>query len=222
MSQDLDDVAAFFTAITAGDVAQVRRMLDFEPRLLAERGPDGASVALTALYAGQARLADELAGRSGDLSVFEAAAFDDTARLQELITTDPAVVGSWSADGWQPLHLAAYYGRAEAARALLDADAPASQPSRNQMAVHPLHAAAAARHPELVWILIASDAPVDARQRGGWTPLHSAAANGDVDSIQALLSAGADPRAVNDSGQSPLELAADDEIRTLLLGTEPA
>jgi ankyrin repeat protein len=88
--------------------------------------------------------------------------------------------------------------------------------------VQPLHAAAAAQHAELVWILIASDADVDARQRGGWTPLHSAVANADIDSIQALLSAGADPRAVNEAGQTPLELAPDDTVRSLLLGTEPA
>jgi ankyrin repeat protein len=222
MNEGIDDVAAFFSAIAAGDVDEVRRMLDWEPRLMQEAGPDGASVALTALYAGQPRLADELAARSGDLSVFEAAAFDDTTRLEELITADRTVVNSWSADGWQPLHLAAYFGRAEAARALLDADAQVSQPSRNTTRVQPLHAAAAARHAELVWILIASDADVDARQRGGWTPLHSAVSNADIDSIQALLSAGADPRAVNEAGQTPLELAPDDTVRSLLRGTEPA
>jgi ankyrin repeat protein len=222
MNQGIDDVGAFFSAIAAGDVDEVRRMLDWEPRLMAESGPDGASVALTALYAGQPRLADELAARAGDLSVFEAAAFDDTTRLEELISADRAVVNSWSADGWQPLHLAAYFGRAEAARLLLDADAQVDQASRNTIQVQPLHAAAASRHAELVWILIASDADVDARQRGGWTPLHSAAANADIDSIQALLSAGADPRAVNESGQTPLQLAPDDSVRSLLLGTEPA
>ena len=222
MNQGIDDVGAFFSAIAAGDVDEVRRMLDWEPRLMAESGPEGASVPLTALYAGQSRLADELAARAGELSVFEAAAFDDTTRLEELITADRAVVNSWSADGWQPLHLAAYFGRAEAARLLLDADAQVSQPSRNTAQVQPLHAAAASRHAELVWILIASDADVEARQRGGWTPLHSAAANADIDSIQALLSAGADPRAVNESGQTPLQLAPDDSVRSLLLGTEPA
>lgn len=217
----MSEVEAFFAAIAAGDVDRVRRLLDDEPGLLAELGPDGASVALSALYAGQPRLADELAARSGDLSVFEAAAFDDTARLEELITAERAVVDSWSVDGWQPLHLAAYFGRAEAARALLDADAEVDHPSRNPMAVRPLHAAAAGRHPELVWILIASDAEVDARQRGGWTALHSAAANGDVDSVQALLSAGADPAAVNDEGRTPAELSSAEDVLTLLLGTEP-
>ncbi|MGI8667410.1 MAG: ankyrin repeat domain-containing protein [Jatrophihabitans sp.] len=218
----MSEVAAFFTAIAAGDVDRVRGLLDQDPALLAEAGPDGESAALAALYAGQPRLADELAARSGELSVFEAAAFDDSSRLEELITAERAVVDGWSADGWQPLHLAAYFGRAEAARALLDADAEVGQASRNALAVQPLHAAAAGRHAELVWILIASEADVHARQPGGWTPLHAAVANADLDSVQALLSAGADPQLANDAGQSPLQLASDPGIRALLLGSESA
>ena len=139
-------VTEFFDAIAVGDVDLVRRMLDQEPGLLANLGPDGASPALTALYNGHAQLADELAARTGELSVFEAAAFDDTARLAELIAADRSVIGSWSADGWQALHLAAYFGRAEAARMLLDADAEVAEPSRNELAVQPLHAAAAGGH----------------------------------------------------------------------------
>lgn len=216
----MNEVEQFFAAVAAGDVDLVRRMLGDDPELVAGTGPDGASAALSALYAGHPRLADELAARSGELSVFEAAAFDDTARLAELISADRSVIDSWSADGWQPLHLAAYFGRAEAARALLDADAEVGEPSRNLMAVQPLHAAAAGRHAELVWILIASDAPVQARQRGGWTPLHSAAVNADVDSIQALLAGGADPCAVNDDGRTPIELAPDDEVRSVLQGRD--
>ena len=74
-------VAEFFAAITAGDVDRVRRLLDEDPGLLHNAGPNGASPALTALYNGHGPLADELAARTGELSVFEAAAFDDTARL---------------------------------------------------------------------------------------------------------------------------------------------
>jgi uncharacterized protein len=211
-------VSEFFSAIAVGDVALVRRFLDEDPSLLTHLGPDGASASLTALYNGHAPLADELAARTGELSVFEAAAFDDTARLNELIAAGQWVVNTWSADGWQPLHLAAYFGRAEAARILLDAEADVAEPSRNELAVQPLHAAAASKHAELVWILIASDAPVHARQRGGWTPLHSAAANGDLESVQALLSAGADSAAANDDGRTPIELASQEQVRAALLG----
>jgi ankyrin repeat protein len=208
----------FFAAIAAGNVGRVRELLDADPSLLGHAGPDGESPALSALYHRHPPLADELAARTGELSVFEAAAFDDTDRLAELIAADRSVISAWSADGWQPLHLAAYFGRAEAARMLLDADAEVTEPSRNATAAVPLHAAAAGRHSELVWILIASHAPVDAREPGGWTPLHVAAANDDLDSVRALLSAGADPEAANDDGRTPLELASDEAVRAALLG----
>jgi ankyrin repeat protein len=215
------DVTEFFAAIAAGDIPAVRALLDVRPELVAEDSPDGASAALTALYHAHPSLADELAARKGSLSVFEAAAFDDTERLAELILADPSVVESWSADGWQPLHLAAYFGRDEATRTLLDADAPVAEPSRNPLTVHPLHAAAAGRHAEIVWLLIASDAPVEARQQHGWTALHAAIGSGDVESVKALIAAGADPSAANDDGVTARELLpedAPDSLRVLLDG----
>jgi ankyrin repeat protein len=212
----------FFAAIAAGDLAEVRKLVDENPGLLDEPGPDGASASLTALYRGHSALADELAARSGEMSIFEAAAFDDTSRLAELITADRAAVESWSADGWQPLHLAAFFGRAESARVLLDADAPVNETSRNAIGVQPLHAACAGRHSEVVWILIASDADVSARQPRGWTPLHSAAHNNDAASVKALLAAGADPDVPNDEGITARGLSQDPDVLALFDRTEPS
>jgi ankyrin repeat protein len=214
------DDESFFAAIAAGDLAAVRAHLDADVELLRANGPQGASPALTALYHGHGPLADELAARQGPLTIFEAAAFDDADRINELLLREPGAVASWSPDGWQPLHLAAFFGRAAAARALLDADAPVDEPSRNVQAVLPLHSAAAGAHHELVWVLIASDADVQARQAGGHTALHSAAGNADLESVRALLAAGADPEATDDRGRTPRQLLpsdADDSVRELLL-----
>ena len=216
-SSRMSEVNDFFAAITGGDQDRVRELLDSSPDLLSETAADGASAALTALYHGHPALADELAARAGELSVFEAAAFEDIGRLQDLIALDPELVHSWSADGWQPLHLAAYFGRTEAARLLLDADAPVNQFSRNDIAVQPLHAATAGQHSEIVWLLVASDAPVDSAQQQGWTPLHSASHNADLESIRALRSAGANPSLTNDEGLTALDLAPTDSVRHLLL-----
>jgi ankyrin repeat protein len=211
-------LAEFLAALQAGDAAAVRALLDAEPQLASEPSPQGASPALTALYAGHPALADEVAARSGELDIFSAAAFDDTGRMNDIVRADAAQVAAWSRDGWQPLHLASFFGRTEAARLLLDSDAPVDEPSRNAMAVHPLHAAAAGRHSELVWLLIASGADVDARQAGGTTALHSACAHGDVESVKALLAAGADRVATDHDGRDARSLAADDSIRALLDG----
>ncbi|MCW2529578.1 MAG: Ankyrin [Pseudonocardiales bacterium] len=204
-----DAVESFFEAIAEGNTASVRGFLDDEPTLLAAVSPEGVRAPLAALYAGHAPLADELAGRSDPLDVHESAAFDDNGRLRTLLRENPGAVAAWSLDGWQPLHLAAYFGRTEAVRHLLDEDAPPDEPSRNSLRVTPLQAAASASHSEIVWLLIAEGASVDSRQRGGSTALHLAAAAGDVDSVQALLSGGASKNAENDAGHRPVDVATD-------------
>jgi ankyrin repeat protein len=211
--------AEFFTAVAAGDRDLVRALLDDDPTLLRQRGPDGASACVSALWHGHPGLADELAARSAPLDVFEAAAFDESDRLAELLLTDLAEATAWSADGWQALHLAARFGRGEAARALLDADAPVTEPSRNPLAWLPLHAAAVGRHSELVWLLIASDAEVDARLPGGDTALHIAAVHADLDSIRALLAAGADRSVVDGEGRTPAAVATVEDIAQILRDT---
>ena len=203
-----DSAEAFFEAVTEGDIAGVRAFLDNEPTLLAAVSPDGVRAPLAALYAGHASLADELAGRSAPLDVHESAAFDDNGRLRTLLLENPGAVAAWSLDGWQPLHLTAYFGRVESVRQLLDEDAPPDEPSRNTLRVTALHAAASASHGEIVWLLIASGASVNSRQRGGSTALHLAAAAGDADSVQALLSAGAAVDLTNDAGHTPADVAS--------------
>jgi ankyrin repeat protein len=112
-----------------------------------------------------------------------------------------------SADGFAPLHLAAFFGKPEAATLLLARGAQVDARGRGWMTGTPLHSAVSNRHVDLVEILLAAGADPNARQSGGWTPLHGASHNGDVASVALLLTAGADPAAVNDDGASVLSLA---------------
>lgn len=210
-----DRAEQYFAAVDAGDTDTVRVLLDEEPALLATVSTDGVRAPLTALYAGHPALADELAARSQPLDVHEASAFDDNGRLATLLAEDPGWVRAWSVDGWQPLHLAAYFGRTEAVRQLLDLDAPVDDSSRNPMQLTALHAAASGSHAEVVWLLVASGARVDARQSRGGTPLHAAAANGDAESVRALLSGGASPDIANDDGVTARDLARDRAVPLL-------
>lgn len=190
-------------------------LLDDEPALLAAMAPSGVRAPLIALYNEHGPLADELAARSAPLDVHEASAFDDNGRLRAVLLEDPSLVRSWSVDGWQPLHLAGYFGRTEAARQLLDDDADPNCHSRNSSHATPLHCAVAGRHSEIVWLLIGSGADVSARQQHGLTALHTAAAKRDGESVRALLAAGADPNAPDDAGASARSLASG-EIAALL------
>jgi hypothetical protein len=210
-----DSVEDFFAAVTEGQTDVVRAMLDQEPALLAAMALSGVRAPLIALYNEHDALADELAARSAPLDVHESSAFDDNGRLRTVLRENPGAVRAWSLDGWQPLHLASFFGRTEAARQLLDEDAEVNSHSRNPSRATPLHCATAGRHSEVVWLLIGSGADVSARQEHGLTPLHTAAAKADAESVRALLAAGADPDAVDANGASARMLAPP-EIAALL------
>jgi len=135
--------------------------------------------------------------------VFEAAALGRPDRLRERMVDDPGTVLAFSPDGFTALHLAAFFGKAEVARILIDAGARVDAYTTNPLANQPLHAAAAGRHIEVCRLLLAAGAHVDATQHGGYTPLHEAAQHGDVEMVELFLSAGADPTvAVSDGGTS--------------------
>ncbi len=76
------------------------------------------------------------------LNVFEAAAFGDLDRLTELLAEDPELVGVMSGDGFTPLHLAAFFGQADAVRLLLARGAAVDRNGTGWMTGTPLHAAA--------------------------------------------------------------------------------
>ncbi len=77
----------------------------------------------------------------------------------------------------------------------------------NSMRVAPLHAAVAARQPEIVKVLVQAGADVNQVQQQGWRPLHGAAQNGDEETVKLLLEAGADRAARADNNQSAADLA---------------
>ena len=203
MSEDL------FAAIEADDVARVRALLAEEPSLAAARDREGVSALMRARYRSDEGVIEAVAAAVPSLDVFEASSFGDLDRLTELLMFDPVLVTTYSADGFTALHLAAFFGRPETVRFLLDRGADVDAAGTGWMTGTALHAAASSRQAETVAMLLEAGADPDARQSGGWTPLHAAARNGDLASVEALLAAGADPAAVNDEGVSVRDLAAE-------------
>jgi len=160
-----------------------------------------------AVRAGDLARAQALVDADPSLAIFAAAILGDTPRLEELLSGNRSLVSAVSSDGWTPLHLAAFFGKCEAVRLLLNKGASVTARSTNQMANTPLHAAAAGKHPEIVKLLLDRGANANARQNGGWAPLHSAAQNGDLESARALIDAGADVSIRADNNQKPLDMA---------------
>jgi ankyrin repeat protein len=204
----MDDLAGeLIQAVNDDDAGRVTELLAADPGLVAARDRDGVSAIMLSRYRFDRDTTDALLAVDPDLDAFEAATLGYIDRLRERLTEDPARATAFSPDGFTALHLAAFFGKVEAARTLIEAGADVGAVSRNEMRVQPLHSAAAGRHLELCRLLIAAGADVNARQRGDFTPLHAAAQHGDVELVELLLSAGADPAQARDTGETPADTA---------------
>lgn len=202
-----DPVRLAFDAVRAGDAGRLGQILERDPSVASARDENGLSLVLQAAYRDQADMVELLLRAGVTLDVFEAAAIGNDRRLGELLDADPPLVHAWSADGYTPLHLAAFFGHAGNVRLLVDRGADVATTSKNRMAVMPLHSAVAGGHRSVAEALLAAGAPVDARSHGGFTPLLEAAENGDRAIVELLLARGADPSLARDDGMKPRDVA---------------
>jgi ankyrin repeat protein len=161
---------------------------------------------LAKLYAGDRRGAADVA-LGHPLDVFASAALGDDHRLQRILRTDPTTVSARTPDGFTALHLAAYFGTADAVAMLLAHGADAGSVAGNPSAVTPLHSAIAHRDPDIVRTLLEAGAPVDAKQAGGFTALHAAALHGQTELVRILIASGADPAVTDDEGNAARSFA---------------
>lgn len=198
-----------FDAIAEGDRAAVERVLDADPGALHARDADGLTPLMRALYDGKRAIVDVLLARSPLLDVHEASALGRVEEVSRLVRESSARVNEYSADGFTPLHLAAFFGHAAVAELLIDHGADLEARSRNPLLhqVTPLHSAAAGRQNEVAELLLARGADPNAAQPGGWTPLHQAAASGNLELCRALLGAGANRVASADDRTRPIDFA---------------
>ena len=146
---------------------------------------------MQALYEGR-RDDAEAAAVDAEPDIFEAAALGRHPRLAELLRGDESLALAWSDDGFTALHFACYFGHPDCTITLLDAGARIDEPSRNDMGVRPINAAAAGPNPfDHIRVLIARGADIDGRQASGHTALDEAKLNQDQELIDLLTANGA-------------------------------
>ena len=191
------DLAA---AITAGE-------LPSDPDARDEKG---VSALLLTFYLRRPDLRDRLLDAGATVGPLEAAALGDVERLR---TADLSVRG---ADGFTPLHLAAFFGGADAVKAVLARGFDPGADSENTFGVRPLHSACAVSDQDAVRALLEAGANPNVHQQGGYTPLHTAAHNGNVALAELLLAHGADRTLTTEAGETPLDMAAGDDVKALL------
>src|SRR3954470_23612132 len=137
----MPDSAAFIDAIKAGEFDRVKAMVSAEPELMDSRGRSGDSAILTAVYHRQKEIVNLLVARGAALTIFEASAAGEFERVERTLADEPAAINEYSADGWTPLHLAAFFGHTRVIELLLAQGGNVAAVSRNTSGNTPLHAA---------------------------------------------------------------------------------
>lgn len=109
--------------------------------------------------------------------------------------------------GWSALHGAAWGGRPEIVKLLVDAGANASRADRNGSS--PLLLAVEQQNAETVELLLQLGATTETADNAGRSPVHVAAEKENVQILKMLVKAGATTEAKDKLGRTPLLLAVD-------------
>jgi len=204
-------------AVEQGDVDSVNRMLAASPELVGARTEQGVSLILHALYHRQLPTADLLAERRGaGVDLHEAAALGDRERVEEHLQTSSGAMSSNSADGFTPLHYAAFFGHPEVVQLLIDSGADVDAEAGNASRVRPLHSAAACEDVESCKRLLAAGTDPNRQQHGGFTALMSAAMHGSQQLVHLLLDSGARRAIESDDGRTAADFAREKGHEELL------
>ena len=202
----MSDEETLNSAIKNGDVDAVRGIIAAHPELI-QPADAPVSPLMLSMYYRQAAVTQAILESGIILTLHEAAASGSTARLIEILDTQPDAINTLSPDGFPPLGLACFFDHFDSVEVLLQRGADVNQPAQNAQKVAAIHAAVAARSLPITRLLIEHGADVNAKQQQDVTPLHAAAHNGSLEIVQLLLEHGADKNATDASGKSALDFA---------------
>jgi ankyrin repeat protein len=139
-----------FSAVAIGDGEEVRRLLKNDPKAVDSRGPDGYPALHFAVGMNYRNIVGALLNAGGQVDI----------RNKSEYTGDV---------GETALHCAAFWGRYEIARLLIDAGADVNALTDRQST--PLHDAARLRNVKIARFLLEKGAKPDARDKDNKTPL---------------------------------------------------
>src|SRR5678816_3355845 len=119
----MNTTADVMKAIQTDDAKSLKNILSQQPELALARDANGNSPFLMSAYFGRSEMLQTLLDLGVKPDVYEACAAGRIDEVQHFIRENRNRVNERSHDGWTPLHLAAFFGHLNIARALLDAGA---------------------------------------------------------------------------------------------------
>ena len=197
----------FFDAIKAGNVDEVRQLVQQNASLKQARDASGASAVLAAAYNMKPDVVNALLELGAPVDIFEASVLGKVDRIHEILKTSPARVTEHAPDGFTPVALAAFFGQPAAVTALIAAGADVNAAAKNGLKVAALHAAVAGGKLEIVKAVLEAGANPNAQQQAGFRPIHEAGAKANRALAELLLAHGADPSLPNDAGTNAIDLS---------------
>lgn len=205
--------AAMISAVRSGDATAVAKMLAADPRSANLRDESESTPLHHAAGFAPANVIKMLLDKGAEVNARNRRgstpllwAIHDLAKVRMLVEAG-AEVNSKQSEGRTPLYQAASLGNGLATvRFLLDKGADPNVAT--MIGLTPLMAAANRGDSELIRLLIARKAKVDARAGTGGTALIAAAASGEPAAVKLLLEAGADANAATKKKETALAAAA--------------
>lgn len=195
---------AILAASKHGDYDLVLALLDDDPALATATSMLGSQPIHAAHLSGHERIVQLLLERGVELDFFLASELGMLAFVIGELESDPDLSRAFSLEGSTALHRSCYWGQTAVARLLLERGADPNAVTRDSfLEIAPLGCAVATPdipNPsdsedvvlEMVTLLIANGADVNARRRDGLTALHGAAYRGHLRVLETLLANGAD------------------------------
>ncbi len=195
---------AILAAAGNGDYDRVLALLESDPALASAVSILGSQPIHAAQFGGHAHVVELLLERGVRIDFFLASELGLLGRVSRELESEPQLARAFSSAGSNALHRSAYWGQIAVANALLERGADPNAITRDSfLQIAPLGCAVATPdvpNPsdsedvvlDLVNLLLASGAEVNARRRDGLTALHAAAHRGHLRVIGTLLAHGAD------------------------------
>nr|WP_246198629.1 ankyrin repeat domain-containing protein [Wolbachia endosymbiont of Ctenocephalides felis wCfeJ] len=134
---------------------------------------------------------------------------NNNKNIIEFLLSKEVGVNDTDKQGYTPLHYAAWRGRLEVARFLIEKGSDINAADTSTAGKKPTHVAAENNSESVIEFLLEKGVSVDEADKNGWTPLHYAARFGQPEVAKFLIEKGADINAKDKNGGTPSNIAID-------------